>query len=151
MKKKIPNLIVERACDPGNAFFLSLLTYRSVDYLTVIDNITADEVVAYVLDYAQQEGMNVKVLVEVIDEWYHERSLEHPLSFEFSKLGLAAPTSRIYKTFELIHVTRLVGNDFRFPLQEEPKVRRRRISQVQQCVEVRPKAKILLLEPTVGQ
>lgn len=142
MKKKIPTLIVERACDPGNSYFLSLLRYRDVDYLVIVDNITEDEVHAYVLDYAQQEGINLSEFMKIVKMWYDESSTTVPLSFELSRLNLAGATSRIFKTFELAHVIRLIGNDFRYPHYEPPKVRRRKITFVQKCVEVRPKATV---------
>jgi hypothetical protein len=125
-KKKIPKLDVEFASDDGNLYFLSLLEYRRENYLTVIDNITSDEVSAYVLDFAQSEKIDVKALISVITLWFYKGSYEHPLSFEFSRLGLTPMTNRIYKTFELPHVTRIVGNDFRYDFETAPKIRRRR-------------------------
>jgi uncharacterized protein YqfB (UPF0267 family) len=142
MKKKIPSLIVERACDPGNAYFLSVLRYRDDDYLVIVDNITEDEIHAYVLDYAQQEGINLSEFMKIVKTWYDTSSQLVPLSFELSRLNLAAVTNRIFKTFELAHVIRLIGNDFRYPHYAAPRVRRRKITFVQKCIEVRPKATV---------
>lgn len=138
-KRKIPGLIVERAEDQGNYYFLSVLEYRRENYLVIVDNITDEEVGAYVLDYAQQEGMNLKDLMTVITQWFYRASYRYPLSFEFSRLGISPRTNRIYKTFELAHVTRLIGKDYKFDLQVPPKVRRRRVNRIPAGVEIKLK------------
>jgi hypothetical protein len=138
-KRKIPGLIVERAEDQGNYYFLSVLEYRRENYLVIVDNITDEEVGAYVLDYAQQEGMNLKDLMTIITQWFYRASYRYPLSFEFSRLGISPRTNRIYKTFELAHVTRLIGKDYKFDLQVPPKVRRRRVNRIPAGVEIKLK------------
>jgi len=138
-KRKIPALIIERAEDQGNYYFLSVLEYRRENYLVVVDNITDEEVGAYVLDYAQQEGMNLKDLMTVVTQWFYRASYRYPLSFEFSRLGISPRTNRIYKTFELAHVTRLIGKDYKFDLQVPPKVRRRRVNRIPAGVEIKLK------------
>lgn len=138
-KKKVPNLIVEFASDSGNMFFLTVLEYRRQNYLAIIDNVTSEEIGAYVLDFAQQERLDLRQLMSVITLWFYRGSGKYPLSFEFSRLGMSPMTNRIYKTFELPHVTRLIGNDFRFDLETPPKIRRRRVSLIPAGTEVRLK------------
>lgn len=136
-KRKIPSLIIERAEDQGNYYFLSVIEYRRENYLVIIDNITDEEIGAYVLDYAQQEGMALKDLMSVITLWFYRGSNRYPLSFEFSRLGIASCTNRIYKSFELAHVTRLIGKDFKFNLLQPPKVKRRRVNKIPAGVEIK--------------
>lgn len=138
-KRKIPGLVIERAEDQGNHYFLSVLEYRNENYLVVVDNITNEELGAYVLDFAQQEGMSLKDLMSVITLWFYRGSFDYPLSFEFSKMGMAPMTNRIYKNFELGHVTRLIGKDFQFDLLSPPKVRRRRVSKIPAGFEIKLK------------
>ena len=138
-KRKIPSLIIERAEDQGNYFYLSVLEYRRENYLVVVDNITDEEVGAYVLDFAQQEGMDLRDLMTLITEWFYRASFKYPLSFEFSRLGIAHRTNRIYKSFELAHVTRLIGKDYKFELLAAPKVRRRRVNRIPAGVEIKLK------------
>jgi len=138
-KRKVPGLIVERAEDQGNYYFLSVLEYRRENYLVIVDNITDEEVGAYVLDYAQQEGMNLRDLISIVTLWFYRGSNRYPLSFEFSRLGISPATNRIYKTFELAHVTRLIGKDFRFDLHSVPKVKRRRVNKIPAGVEIKLK------------
>ena len=148
-KKRIPNLVVERAEDQGNYFFLSVLAFRRENYLVIVDNITDEEIGAYVLDFAQQEGIDLKQLISVVTTWFYRASYRYPLSFEFSRLGIAHHTNRIYKNFELAHVTRLIGNDFRFNLQSPPKIRRRRVSMIPAGVEIKLKRSSPVAEPVV--
>lgn len=138
-KRKIPTLVVERAEDQGNYYFLSVLEYRRENYLVIIDNITDEEVGAYVLDYAQQEGMNLRDVISLVTTWFYSASHRYPLSFEFSRIGVAGRTNRIYKTFELAHVTRLIGKDFRFDLHAVPKIKRRRVNRIPAGVEIKLK------------
>ena len=138
-KKKIPSLVIEHAEDQGNFFYLSVLEFRKENYLVVVDNISESDVTAYVLDYAQQEQINLKQLLSVITLWFYRGSHQYPLSFEFSRLGITHRTNRILKTFELTHVTRLIGKGFEFDLLEAPKVRRRRASKIPAGVEIRLK------------
>lgn len=148
-KKKIPSLVVEYACDSGNFCYLSVLEYRKENYLVIVDNITEDTVGAYVLDFAQQEGIDLQQLITIVTTWFYRGSYTYPLSFEFSRLGMAMHTNRIYKNFELAHVTRLIGNDFKYNLSAAPKVKRRRVSMIPAGVEVtlRRSSKVTQLEP----
>lgn len=148
-KKKIPELIIEHVSDPANLHFLSLLEHRRDKYLVIVDNIDAEKITAYVLDYAEQEHIDLKILFELTEKWLRESNGEYPLSFELSRLGLTSVSKRIYKTFELAYVTRLVGKAFSFDLTVPLRVRRRRVSKVPAGVEIRPKASIHLFKPIV--
>jgi hypothetical protein len=145
-KRKIPDLIVEPVADEGNLHVLSLLEHRRQCYLVVVDNIGAEQLGAYVLDYAQQEGLDLAAFISLVEEWLAGGG-GHPLSFELSRRGLTAATRRIYKTFDLAHVSRLVGRPFSFELTEPERVRRRRAQTVPAGVEVRPVATVSRLAP----
>jgi hypothetical protein len=138
-KKRVPSLIVEFASDSGNLYYLSVLEYRRENYLVVIDNISEEEIGAYVLDFAQQERLDVRQILSVVTQWFYRGSGQYPLSFEFSRLGITPMTNRIYKTFELAHVTRLIGNNFNYALESAPKVRRRRVNLIPAGTEIRLK------------
>jgi hypothetical protein len=140
-KKKISNLIVEHVADTANMMMLSLLEHRHEQYLVIVDNITEDELTAYVLDFAQQEGIDLAAFVSIAGDW--ERSgVRHPLSFELSRLGLSEVTQPIYKTFALAHVRRLVGRGFSTDLRGHGRIKRRRVPVIPQYVEIRPKATV---------
>ena len=138
-KKIIPKLFVEFASDSGSLFYLSVLEYRSQQFIGVVNNIDDVEVGMYVLDFAEPEKVDVRTLFSAITLWFYKSSSIHPLSVEFSKLGLTPITDKIFRTFELAHVTRLVGNGFQFDVSAKPKVRRRRVVSAQASTEIRLK------------
>ena len=139
-KNKIPKLIVEHTENQQNFCFLSVLEYRKKNYLVVVDNITDTNIGAYVLDYVSQEKIDMEQLLKVITTWFYKNSHKCPLSFEFSKLGLTSEVNKIYKNFELVHVARLIGNDFRYTsLLNLPKIKRRRITKIPAGVEIKLK------------
>lgn len=140
-KRKIPSLIIEHVSDRGNLQLLSLLEHRRDRYLVIVDNITEGEITAYVLDYAQQEGVDLGIFLDITENWL-KSGAKHPLSFELSRLGLTQVTRRIYKTFDLVYVTRLVGCPFTFELKTPNRIRRRRASKVPAGVEIRPKGTV---------
>lgn len=129
---------------------LSMLEHRRDRYLVIVDNIDSEAITAYVLDYAQQEGVDLKTFIGLAEDWLVHSNAQYPLSFELSRLGLTSVARRIYKTFDLAYVTRLVGRAFTYDLTTPVKVRRRRASRVPAHVEVRPKiASVQLLQPVV--
>lgn len=139
MKKRIPSLVIERASDSGSLYYLSVLEYRKENYLVVVDNITEDEVTAFVIEKAPQAGIPVSELMSAVTYWFYHAADRYPLSFEFSRMGISHLTNRIHRTFELAHVTRLIGKDFVFKLDEVPKVRRRRVNRIPAGVEIKLK------------
>lgn len=148
-KRKIPTLIIEHVSDRGNLHLLSLLEHRRDRYLVIVDNIDEENITAYVLDYSQQEGIDLRTFISLAEEWLERSQGQYPFSFELSRLGLTETTRRIYKTFDLAYVTRLVGRSFSFDLTTPIRVRRRRASRVPAGVEVKPKASVLRLQPGV--
>lgn len=142
-KRKIPSLIIENIVDRGNLNMLSLLEHRRDQYLVIVDNMNEDVICAYVLDYARQEGIDLKIFIEVAEGWLAGKNAEYPLSFEMSRLGLTEVANKIYKTFDSAYVTRLVGRPFQFELTTPVKIKRRRANKVQAGIEIRPIARVL--------
>lgn len=148
-KRKIPTLIIENVSDEGNLNMLSLLEHQAYHrrerYLVVVDNIDDEQITAYVLDFAQQEGVDLITFIKIAEEWLKQSEGKYPLSFELSRLGLTSAAKRIYKTFDLAYVTRLVGRSFSFDLTTPVRVRRRRASRVPAGIEIRPKSSVQAL------
>ena len=124
-----------------------MLEHRRDRYLGIVDNIDQENITAYVLDYAVQEGVDLETFVQIAENWLEKSNGEYPLSFELSRLGLTEATRRIYKTFDLAYVTRLVGRAFERDLTTPTRVRRRRANPVPTGVEVRPKASVIPFQP----
>lgn len=144
-KRKIPSLIIEHVSDRGNLNMLSMLEHRRDKYLVIVDNIDEDNITAYVLDFAQQESVDLSLFIKIAEQWLEKSNGEYPLSFELSRLGLTEATRRIYKTFDLAYVTRLVGRAFSFDLTTPVRIRRRRATKIPTGVEIRPKASVVSL------
>jgi hypothetical protein len=144
-KKKVPSLIIEHVSDSGNLNLLSLLEHRREKYLVIVDNIDEEHITAYVLDYAQQEGIDLKAFIGLAEDWLSATTGDYPFSFELSRLGLTESTRKIYKTFNLAHVTRLIGRAFERDLTTPTRIRRRRAAKVPAGVEIKPRASVIPL------
>lgn len=136
-KKKMPELSIERINQKANLMFISLLEYRKMEYLCVIDNISPTEIGAYVLDYAEQEQIPLNQFLSVAIEWFYAKSDNHPLSVEVARRGLTRALAPIYKVFDISGVTRVIGQDFSYGHNTKTKVKRRRVSVIPECVEIR--------------
>ena len=137
-KKKIPPLEFEIVQEPTNLHFLTMLEYKKENFLTIIDNITDEEITAFVLDKAQQSGIPVKDFLSVVTHWYYSGSESHPLSIELARHGMTQKYDPIITTFDINYITRIVGKPFIYSLAVS-KVKRRRIIPVPEGVEIRLK------------
>ena len=100
-KKKIPPLVIENVKDRANLYYMSLIEYKRESYLAIIDNITTDEISAFILDFAHQEKVNMQNFLSIVNHWFYKSAHKHPLSFEIAKLGLTAQLSPLYKSFDI--------------------------------------------------
>lgn len=137
-KKKIPELTFEIVQDSCNLLYLTLIEYKRETYLTIIDNITESEILALVLDYAQQENVDVRMLLSACNQWYYGNSEKLPLTVHFARNGLTRTISPLMKTFDVNYVSRIVGRPFVFNM-EPKKIKRRRIVPVPETVEIKLK------------
>ena len=138
-KKRIPELKIEVVNGRGNYLYLSLVEYKRETYLCVIDNIKAAEIGAYVLDYADQSGVEVSKFLEAVTRWFYAMSDNHPLSVELARHGLTKWAAGMYRTFDTTYVSRIVGQGFAYDAMEKSKVRRRRVIALPAGIEVKLK------------
>ena len=137
---KIPPLVAEVLEDRSNYMFLTLIEYKKVKHLTIIENIVGDEIKAYALDSLAAEGIDQDWFMSVATRWFYSASDRYPLSFELTKLGRHDVVQKLLKTFSTSSVSRLIGRVFSYRIDEPPKVRRRRVKAVQQVTEIKLKA-----------
>ena len=137
---KIPPLVAEVLEDQSNYMFLTLIEYKKVKHLTIIENIVGDEIKAYALDSLAAEGIDQDWFMSVATRWFYSASDRYPLSFELTKLGRHDVVQKLLKTFSTSSVSRLIGRVFSYRIDEPPKVRRRRVKPVQQVTEIKLKA-----------
>lgn len=138
-KKKIPDLQFEIIQQPSNLLYLTVIEYKRENFLTVVDNITEDEVIAFVLDVAEQEGITLQQFLSIANRWYYSDSKNHPLSIEFAKHGLTPTVAPMIKSFDLNCVSRIIGYPFVYKLLMK-RVKRRRVVQIPDTIEIRLKS-----------
>lgn len=122
----VPLIIEPHPEDYDGYEFITLIKYRDKHMLTVVDNATNKSIDTYVLDLCNPEGLNEEVVVAIIAEWYEISSARYPVSIEFSKRGISNELSKIYRSFSVDFVTRVIGPLPRFNMTEVKSVRRRR-------------------------
>lgn len=136
-RKKIPPLNIERIDGSGNLLFLSLIEYKHSHYLCVINHCGESDVEAYVLDYAEQNNINVANFLRFVTHWFYSAADKYPLSIEIAKNNLTKQFAPIFKTFDTAHVSRIVGSAFFFESLTKTKVKRRRTVPLPENVEIR--------------
>ena len=134
-------LIVEPHPDDYEGYpFITLLQYRKEHILTLIDNADAKTIKAYVLDMCGPANVNEELLISVAKVWYDQNGLyKYPVSFTLSQYGLSGEASKIYRSFNIEHITRVIGPLPKFEMKEVQSVKRRRKKAVPPGVEVKNK------------
>lgn len=140
-KKKIPPLQFEIVQERSNLIYLSIIEYKRENYLTIIDNISDNEITAFVLDYVEQEGINIKDFLSIANLWYYENSHKHPFSVEIAKKDLTPRIGQIVKTFDINFISRVVGCPFFYNMAVK-KVKRRKVVAIPEGVEIKLKKSI---------
>lgn len=114
--------------------FLTLIEYGGEQLLTVIDVATPTSVSAYVLDLCESEGIDVTLVVSLIaSNWDAFQS--KPISVLFGALNLAQKMSRVYRTFPMTDVTRIIGRYQQIDVSPSKTVKRRRRREISKsCV-----------------
>ena len=136
---KAPPLMFETLEGPENYTFLTLLEYKRVKYITIIENVVDEEIQAYVLDNLAAEGIDQEWFMGVATRWFYRSSSKYPLSFEFAKLGKGDVVKKVLKTFNINSTGRVIGKLFVFPMNVRPKVKRRRVNPIPQVNEIKLK------------
>lgn len=146
-KKAPAPLIVEAHPKDYSGFpFITLVQYRKHPMLTIVDNATDDIIRAFVLDLCGPEKVDEELIIRVAAEWYVNSRPNIPISVEFSRLGIAAATSKIYRTLNVEFVSRVIGPVPRYPMSAVKSVKRRRRKPISPAVEVELDSIIILPE-----
>ena len=134
---KAPPLIFEEIQDDLNYIFLTLIEYKRVKYLTIVENVVNDEIHAYVLDTLAAEGVDTNWFLSVAVKWFYASSERYPLSFEFAKLGMGEVIKRSIRTFNINATSRVIGKLFTYNIAAKPKVRRRKVQPLPEGITVK--------------
>lgn len=138
---KIPSFVFEELSDPLNYVFLTLIEFKRVKYLTIVENMIGDEIQAYVLDQLEAEGIDQKWFMTIAIKWFYAASERYPLSFEFAKHGAAEHVQSVLKTFPVGAASRVIGKIFVYNMLGTPKVRRRKIQSIPEMIPINFKAR----------
>lgn len=136
---KAPPLIFEELQDQSNLLFLTLIEYKKVRYLTIVENVINSEIHAYVLDNLSAEGIDQDWFLNIAIKWYYSASHRYPLSFEFAKLGKNDVVRKAMKTFNINSTSRIIGKLFTFSVNNKPKIKRRKVVPIPETIEIKLK------------
>ncbi len=130
-------LIVEDHPDDYEGYpFITLIQYRRSHVLAIVDNSDDQSIKSYVLDLCGPERVDEQKIIEIATSWYKNHKSEHPLSVEFSRRGITGEAGRIYRTFNIEFVTRVIGPLPRFEMMETVRVKRRKRKPIPTGVEI---------------
>ena len=124
--------------------FITLIQYRKDNVLTIVDNSDDKQIRAFILDLCAPEQVNEERIIEVAAGWYGNANERYPISFEFSRLGISNLTGKIYRSYNIEFVTRVIGPLPRFDMGAQPSVKRRRRKPIPPGMEVQKKVLNLL-------
>jgi hypothetical protein len=136
MKKKMPPLILDRIIDQSNLFFLSLIEYRRIEYIGIIDDITSTHVKAYTFENIRPNSINQEDFLSTAIQWYYRESDFKPLSISLSSLGLTSLTSPLFKTFDLNGISRIVGNPFIYSKYSESTTKKKKVLSIPEGIAI---------------
>jgi hypothetical protein len=132
----LPLIIEPHPADYAGYPFITLIEYRDKHLLGIIDNATDKMIKAYVLDLCGPASVDEEFVIEIAAAWYKNAKDRYPLSFEFSKKGVADNVKSIYKSFAVGFVTRIIGPMPKFEMSEVKSIKRRRKKPLSPNIEV---------------
>lgn len=120
-------LIVEDHPPGYNGYpFITLIQHRNQHVLGIVDNSDDKTVRAFVLDLCGPENVNELSVIHVATTWFYTQKQRYPLSFEFSRQGMTETVSKIYRTYNVEFITRVIGPLPKYDMTSVQSVRRRR-------------------------
>jgi len=126
-KKKLP-FIKEGYPDNYTGYpFLSLVQTQDKQYITIINNHDNKELEAYVLDFCGPNRIKETSIVTLAEDWWYNGRNRYPISVEFSRIGICGTTSKIFRTFNIDNVRRVIGFIPHYPMTPTEKIHRRQI------------------------
>jgi hypothetical protein len=143
MMKKI-ELIPENYPENYNGYrFVSLVKYNEKPQITIIDNVIADYIQAFVLDECQPLNLDENTLLSYAEEWYMKDSNKIPFSIFLAKNNIGLEYYKIIKLFPLHYVSRVLGPLFSFNMGNPIKIKRKRKKDIPENIEVVYKGRII--------
>lgn len=137
-------LIVEKHPPEYKGYpFITLIQYKDQDFLVIIDNCDDKTIDAYVLDMCGPENVDEEHLIEIVYPWWEERRENFPISFEFSRLEITNEVSKIFRSFHIEYVTRVIGPLPFFDMGEATKIKRRKKKPIPDGIEIHKSSNVI--------
>lgn len=135
-KRSIPLIIEQHSLDYSGLPFITLIQYRKVPMLTIVDNMTDEIIHAYILDLCGPEELDEEMILEISSNWYETQRMNFPISVEFSKRGLTPDLSKIYRALKVEFVSRVIGPVPIYPMNITKSVKRRKRRSIPEGIEL---------------
>jgi hypothetical protein len=145
-KKSIPLIIEAHPKEYEGYPFVTVIEYRKLAMLAIVDNADDSTVKAFVLDYCGAENVNEEKLIVAAADWYIENRTLFPVSVEFSRRGMTVDTSKIYRSLNVEFISRIIGPVPKFPMNTVKSIKRRRRKAIPAGVEIRYSTAVLPFE-----
>lgn len=139
----IPLIVEKHPVDYNGYPFITLIQYRDQHMLAIVDNATEKQVKSFILDLCEPAKVDEESIINVAIDWFNNSRGKYPISFEFSRRGMTAETSKIYRTFNIEFVTRVIGPLPKFDMCEVHSVKRRRRKTVPPGMEIHKKLLVM--------
>lgn len=134
----VPLVVESHPPDYTGYPFITLIEYNRDHYLTLIDNADDKTIKAFVLDLCGPANVDEELIISVAEQWYNNGHV-CPISFVFSQYRLLNQTAKIFRTFNIDHITRVIGPLPKFTMKGNSKVRRRTKKTIPEGMHVKKK------------
>lgn len=135
-KAQVPLIVESHPKDYSGFPFITLIQYRKQPMLAIVDNADNDILRVFVLDMCGPERVDEETIISVAAEWYATNRVNFPISIEFSRRGMTAMTTRIYRSLPVEFVSRVIGPVPKYPMGNVKSIKRRRRKMITAGVEV---------------
>lgn len=125
-KKTAPLIVEPHPIDYTGFPFITLIQYRKLPMLTIVDNADDSVLRVFVLDLCGPEGIKEEEIIAIASDWYDNNRSNYPISIEFSRKGIISLTSKIYRALNVEFVSRVIGPVPKYPMTEVKSIKRRR-------------------------
>ena len=117
--------------------FITLIQYRKEHSLTIVDNADDKTIKLYVLDLCGPSQVNEELLITIAHDWYKTGEYEKcPVSIAFSRSGISPEAQKIYRSYNVEFVTRVIGPLPKFEMKKVRSIKRRRRKPIPPGVEL---------------
>lgn len=120
-------LVVENHPKQYKGFpFITYIQFHNSNVLALVDNVHNKQLQCFVLDFCQPEEIDEATLIEIASQWYADHSHRVPLSVYMNQIGVNGSTDKLYRTYNIEFITRIVGPLFTYPINEVVVTRRKK-------------------------